>query len=591
MIRTSLHPFLVAIPLVASLGSSSLAFEFVDVAAEAGIDIVNVSGDPRRWYIPESNGCGAAWLDYDGDSDVDLFVGNGAGLRYVEDGRRLEVVPSSGSRLYRNDTRKGPLPKDAKTALRFTDVTQATGAGRTDWINGIATADVEGDGDPDIYLACFGDDVFLRNDGGRFVDATKEAGLGCPLWGASAAFGDANQDGALDLYVANYCMFDLENPPDGGKRNVINGVEVGWGPEEENKRGFNAGAPDFFYYGDGKGHFREATAKANLALEKPLCSYAVVFADINGDNRADIMVANDLQPANLFLNRGDGTFSDEAMERGFALNFDGKPTGAMGLMVDDYDLDGDIDVFRSNFDLEANSLHVNDGAGSFKDEAAERGLAAPSMDKLGWGGGFFDADLDGDLDLLVANGHVYPQAKEIGMSDWLMPTQLYEAVRGLDGVTSYVDVTEKAGPGLAPLRSARGVAFADPDSDGDIDALVVDIGERPRLLENRTERQGKWIAVRLIGPGANREAIGSVMRVTAGRRTFTRILRTNDGLYSANSPLLHFGLGDVATIDEMFVIWPDGKSSQPTSPGLNRLMEVRRGDAAATPVKAGAGSK
>jgi hypothetical protein len=343
------------------------------------------------------------------------------------------------------------------------------------------------------------------------------------------------------------------------------------------------GAPDVFYRGDGKGHFRDATKEAGFELEKPLCSYAVVFADVTGDNRPEVMVANDMQPANLFVNRRDGTFGEDAMARGFAFNSQGKPTGAMGLMVDDFDFDGDLDVFRTNYDLEANSLHVNDGLGSFTDDAAERGLAQASMDKLGWGGGFFDADLDGDLDLLVANGHVYPQAKEAGMSGWLMQTQLYEAVRAPDGGVQYVDVSAKAGPGLAPLRSARGVAFADADSDGDVDACIVDMDERPRLLENRTERKGKWLAVKVVGPGSNRDAIGAIVRVRAGNRTLMRVVRTSDGLYSANSPILHFGLGDVSSVEFVHVFWPDGKSSRVSVPGVDRLAEVRRGDAPAVP--------
>jgi hypothetical protein len=197
-------------PASGPTGAPATGFDFVDVAGAAGIDVVNVSGDPRRWYIPESNGNGAAWLDFDGDGDMDLFVGNGAGLRYVDDGKRLEVLNSASCRLYRNDG-----------GWRFTDVTSETGAGRSDWVNAVTVADYDNDGDSDVYLACFGPDVLLRNDGGRFTDATAEAGLGCALWGAGAAFGDADNDGDLDLYVANYVLFYPEHPPDEGRRSVI----------------------------------------------------------------------------------------------------------------------------------------------------------------------------------------------------------------------------------------------------------------------------------------------------------------------------------------------------------------------------------
>ncbi len=540
---------------------------FVDVAAQAGLDVVNVSGDPRRWYIPESNGCGAAWIDHDGDGDVDLFVANGAGMRYHDDGARLEVLHTASSRLYRNDG-----------GLRFTDVTEETGTGRAEWINAVATGDVEGDGDPDLYLACFGQDVLLSNENGengRFEEATAEAGLGNELWGTGAAFGDPDRDGDLDLYVANYCLFDPENPPDGGRRNVIDGVEVGWGPEGENRRGFNPGAPNRYFLGDGSGGFREATRAAGLELDRALCSYAVVFCDVDDDGWPDVLVANDLQPANLFMNQGDGTFADEALARGFAVALDGKPTSAMGLFVEDVDGDGDFDVLRTNFDFEPNSLHVNDGHGYFTDRSAAYGLVEPSIERLGWGGGFLDADCDGDLDLLVANGHVYPQAGEIGMHPWAQQSQLFEGVRDRELGVAWRDVTARAGSGLAPLRSSRGVALGDPDEDGDVDAILIDLDGPPRLLENRSQRMGRWIAIRLIGTRSNRDGYGARVRIHAGGRVWTREARTSYGLYSAHDPRLHFGLGDVERIDRVDVHWPSGALQVIENPALDRFLLVR----------------
>lgn len=537
--------------------------ELVDVAESAGLTLVQVSGDPRRWYIPESNGTGAAWLDHDGDGDMDLFLGNGQGLRYVDDGARLEIVPVATSALYRNDG-----------GLRFTDVSVETGCARREWIQAIATGDVDNDGDPDLYLGGFERDVLLRNDGGRFVDATPGSGLTNESWAAGAAFGDVNGDGALDLYVANYCRFDRAAPPNGGKRNVIKGVEVGWGPEEENKQGFNPGAPDRFYLGDGKGGFREATRECGLELEKPLCSYAVVFSDVDLDGDQDILVANDMQPANLFVNDGSGRFAEEGVARGFALGADGRATSAMGLCVEDADGDGDLDVLRTNFDFEPNSLHLNDGRGRFDDRARALGLAAGSVDKLGWGGGFLDVDCDGDLDALIANGHVYPQAREIGMSGWTMETQLYEAVQRSGGGTVWIDATVRVGGGLEGLHSARGVAFGDPDDDGDVDALVVDMDERPRLLENRSARAGRWIAVRTRGTVSNRDGIGAKVRVRAGGRTWVREMRTTQGLYSSHDPRLHFGLGPVASVELVEVAWPSGRISRVERPPLDSFVTV-----------------
>ncbi|MCK6445949.1 MAG: CRTAC1 family protein [Planctomycetes bacterium] len=544
---------------------STSKLEFVDVAAAAGIDVVVECGDPRRWYILESNGSGAAWLDYDADGDQDLFVANGAKCVYVDDGKRIELAKSwNGARLYRNDGK-----------LRFTDVSrEALPALAIDLQNGVATGDVDDDGDTDLYLANFGRDVLLVNQGGKFVDGTAAAGLGCELYGASAAFGDVDNDGDLDLYVANYVEFDLAKPPLDGKRAVHEGVEVGWGPVQENKQGFNVGARDVFYLNDGHGRFTDATASAGLELPTALCSYAVVFSDVDRDGWQDILVANDIEPCNLFRNQGGGKFVEEGAVRGFALNADGKPTGAMGLSVEDFDGDGDMDVLRTNFDFEANSLHVNDGKGRFVDRAAAFGLAEPSMNVLGWGGGFFDADLDGDLDALVANGHVYPQAKEIGMSGWTMPTQLYECVTGANGAPTYRDVTSSAGPGLAPLTSARGIAFGDPDDDGDVDALVIDLDARPRLLENRSERRGRWLAVRTVGTASNRDGYGAVIQVEAGGKVWTREMRSTQGLYSSHDTRLSFGLGPVERVDKLVVRWPSGRRSELTDVALDRVVTV-----------------
>ena len=544
--------------------AASGRIELVDVAAEAGLTLVQVSGDLRRWYIPESNGTGAAWLDHDGDGDLDVFIGNGAELVYHDGGKRLEVVRSARTALYRNDGK-----------LRFTDVSEATGCARTDWTQALAVGDVDNDGDPDLFLGCFGPDVLLINTGGRFEERTAQSGLASDLWAAGAAFGDADNDGDLDLYVANYVQFDPERPPLEGKRNMIQGIEVGWGPVTENKQGFNVGAPDRFYRGDGKGGFREATREAGFELETALCSYAAVFTDVDGDGWQDVLVANDMEPCNLFRNRGDGTFVEEGLQRGFALDGRGKATSAMGLVVEDFDRDGWLDVFRTNFDFEPNGLHKNDGRGQYAERAQRLGLGDASFARLGWGAGCLDVDLDGDLDLMVANGHVYPQAAEIGMNGWLQQSQLFEAVQDPAGATVFVDATLRAGAGLAPLRSSRGLALADADDDGDVDALLIDMDGPPRLLENRSERRGRWISVRAQGSASNRDGYGCKVRVRAGGRTWLRELHPGRGLYSSHDPRLHFGLGAVAAVDEVEVQWPSGRRSLVKAPPLDKLLLVR----------------
>ena len=549
-----------------STAAPAKRFEFVDVAKQAGLDVVQVCGDPRRWYIVESNGTGAAWLDYDGDGDSDLFVGNGQGLRYVDDGARLEIERKASSRLYRNDT---PIAGPAK----FADVTDAAGARREDWINAIATGDVEGDGDLDLYLANFGRDALLRCDQGRFVDGTTQAGLGNDLWAAGASFGDADNDGDLDLYVANYCLFDLDHPPAGGKRSVIDGVEVAYGPEAENKQGFNRGAPDRFYVNDGHGKFTDATTKAGLDQVPAGCSYAAIFADVNGDGWQDVLVGNDMQPCNLFINQKNGQFVDEAQARGFAFAAGGKATAAMGLVAQDIDGDRDLDVLRTNFDFEANSLHTNDGTGMFQDVAGSLGLALASEDKLGWGAAFFDAELDGDLDLMIANGHVYPQAEQVGMHAFAQQTQLFEGEWNA-GKMHWHDVSASAGSGLTPLRSARGLAAADYDRDGDMDLVVIDLDAAPRLLENRSPRQGRWLALRLIGTTSNKFGLGARIEVHADGRVWSAVMATVSGLYSSHEPRVHFGLGARDRVDFVEVFWPSGRVSRVKGPPLDAQLTL-----------------
>ncbi len=547
-----------------SFAKDAPEFAFVDRAQDVGIAEKLVSGDPRRWYIIESNGSGAAWLDYDSDGDPDLFLANGCGVRYLEDGARLELERTATSRLYRNDG-----------DWQFSDVTEAAGASRSDWINAVATGDIDNDGDPDLYLACFGADVLLRNDAGRFVDVTRASSLGNERWGAGAVFLDVDKDGALDLFVSNYVEFDLAAPPAGGARDVIEGVEIAWGPIAENPHGYNPGAHNLFYSGDGSGNFVERTEQAGLRLPTPSCSYAAVSSDLDGDGWPDLVVANDGQASNLFMNQGDGTFRDEAELRGFAFDGDGNATAAMGVTIEDVDQDGDMDVLRTNFDFELNTLLINDGTGRFVDRTLHSGLGQPSFDKLGWAAAFFDAECDGDLDLAVANGHVMPQAEQIGMSGWRMPTQLFACELEPNGLPRFTDVTNQAGPGLGGLHSARGMALADVDDDGDVDLCVTALDEPPRLLENRSQRRGHWVQVGLEGTRSNRSAFGAKIEVHVAGRTYVREMRSTQGLYSSHDTRLHFGLGEARSVDRIVVHWPSGVVSGHEDIELDTFVELR----------------
>lgn len=561
-------PMALAITALGSCGRERVrAIQLEELGQSTGIDVRVKSGDSRRWYIPESNGSGAAWLDYDSDGDMDLLIGNGASVNYLDDGKRLEIVKDGGTRLYAKDWKEShPFP--------FVDATETSGLSCKEWVNGIATGDIEGDGDTDVYFANFGPDALYRNEGGKFRDTTEACGLRNEKWGASAAFADVDNDGDLDLYVANYCEFDPENPPAGGKRNVIQGVEVGWGPEKENP-GINVGAPDAFFRNQGKGLFKNETAEAGLALAKPLCSYAVVFSDIDQDGWQDILVANDGQPSNLFHNRGLGRFTEEGEARGFAFDAKGQATAAMGLTVEDFDGDGDMDVFRTNFDMEANSLLVNDGKGNFTDRADELGLAAPSLDRLGWACAFWDGDNDGDYDILVANGHVYPQAEKIGMHAWLQRSQLFECYRDGAGKLKYRDRSSQITDPFSLPAAARGIAIGDPNNDGREDVVIVDIDGPPRVFRNVTRDPGHFITVRLIGEISNRDGYGARVTVFTGGRSFVREMRTSQGLYSSHDPRLHFGLGDEEAVIKVVVEWPSGTIQIIEKPQIDTFITVR----------------
>ncbi|MEM7518910.1 MAG: CRTAC1 family protein, partial [Planctomycetota bacterium] len=288
------------------------------------------------------------------------------------------------------------------------------------------------------------------------------------------------------------------------------------------------------------------------------------------DGLPDLLVANDMQRSQLFLNRGSGQFKEASRGHGFTGDGEGKPTSAMGLAIADVDNDGDYDVLRTNFDMEPNSLHLNQRNGFFRERARQFGLAQPSEDRLGWGAAFFDAELDGDLDLVVANGHVYPQAEEIGMHPWAQVSQLFEAIPHDKLGVRWRDTTAKVGgDGFSAERSSRGLAVADADNDGDMDVLILDIDHAPRLLENKSPRRGHWIGVRTVGSISNRDGYGARIQVKTGETIRTAEVMPVQGLYSSHDPRVHFGLGPVDSAEWLEVRWPSGIVQRIESPELD----------------------
>ena len=511
----------------ASGWSESLAVQFVDRAADAGLTQPNVSGTDQS-YIVEGMMGGAAFFDYDHDGDVDLYVANGSSFAGFAAGEH------PANQLYRND------------GGRFAEVTVAADVGDTSWSMGCAAADYDNDGHTDLYVTNFGRNTLYRNRGdGRFADVTGEAGVGDMGWGTGASFGDYDRDGDVDLYVANYVDFsrDYESPIPCLWKNVkVYCGPVGLLP-----------AADVFYRNNGDGTFSEWTQQAGLEGEK-FYGMSALFGDYDDDGWPDLFVANDSTPNLLFRNRRDGRFAEEALMAGVAYSGEGVTQGCMGAAWGDYDNDGLFDLFVTNFADEYNALYKNEGGGFFADVSFAAGVGAAPAELVSWGTGFFDYDNDGDRDLFVANGHTYPQA------DLPRVNSSYEQVNSLfenrDG--RLVEVSVEVGPGFALRRVSRGTSFADYDGDGDIDLFVLNLNGPPALLRNDGDHDNHYLLVRTVGTVSNRDGIGARVIIHASGQTQHAEVQSGGSYLSHNDLRLHFGLGKAERVDRLEVRWPSG---------------------------------
>ncbi len=512
---------------VASGWSESLAVQFVDRAADAGLTQRNVSGTDQS-YIVEGMMGGAAFFDYDRDGDVDLYVANGSSFAGFAAGEH------PANQLYRNE------------GDRFTDVTIAADVGDTSWSMGCAVADYDNDGHSDLYVTNFGRNILYRNAGaGRFADVTVETGVGDMGWGTGASFGDYDRDGDVDLYVANYVDFslDYESPIPCLWKNVkVYCGPVGLLP-----------AADVFYRNNGDGTFSEWTQQAGLEGEK-FYGMSALFGDYDNDGWPDLFVANDSTPNLLFRNLRAGRFAEEALMAGVAYSGEGVTQGCMGAAWGDYDNDGLFDLFVTNFADEYNALYKNEGGGFFADVSFAAGIGAAPAELVSWGTGFFDYDNDGDRDLFVANGHTYPQA------DLPRVNSSYEQANSLfenrDG--RLVEVSAGAGPGFALRRVSRGTSFADYDGDGDIDLFVLNLNGPPTLLRNDGDHDNHYLLVRTVGTKSNRDGIGARVIISVGGQTQHAEVQSGGSYLSHNDLRLHFGLGKAERVDRLEVRWPSG---------------------------------
>jgi len=503
---------------------------FTDVTEEAGIDFVHYNGAMGNKYVQETIGPGGAFFDYDGDGDLDIYLINGAPPPEVE----MELAERPVNRLYRSEGNG-----------RFTDVTAVAGGADTTYGMGCSAADIDNDGDLDLYLSNFGADVLYRNDDGRFIDVTEEAGLGDERWSVSCAFADVDRDGYVDLYVATYFDFFYDNHKictEGGR-----GGQLYCGPQS-----YDA-IPDILYHNDGDGTFTDITEEAGV-WQMQGKELGVVFGDVDLDGDQDLYLASDRTFNFLFINDGKGRFEDQALLAGLAFNEDGEVEAGMGVDMDDFDNDGYPDLFITNFQWESNTLFHNLGDGSFVDETFTTGLGSPSVPFLGWGNQFFDVDNDGDRDLFVANGHLESDVETYQSTTFPQRNLLFVN----DGRGRLEPVEAVEGTALSLRKISRGAAVGDYDEDGDLDILVANCAGSPTLMRNDGGSQRNWIRLRLEGTRSNRAAIGARVEMLSGGLEQVDEVRTGSSYLSQSDLRLFFGLGSRTEVDRIRVFWPSG---------------------------------
>jgi enediyne biosynthesis protein E4 len=532
-----------------------LDFTFTEIAAQAGLTAVTTYGGRKtNRYLLETTGCGTAAFDYDGDGWLDLFVVNGTTLEGFPKGK----APTS--HLYRN-RRDGT----------FEDVTEKAGLALSGWGQAACAGDYDNDGHEDLFVTFWGKNRLFRNRGdGTFEETTQSAGLDSARerWGAGCAFLDYDRDGRLDLFAANYIDLDLATAPvpDSGLCRY-KGVPVACGPP-----GLNGGK-NALYRNAGGGRFTDVSEASGITRASGTYGLGVSTLDFDDDGWVDLYVANDSNPSALYRNNRDGTFVDIGVTAGCAYSQDGKPQAGMGVAVGDYNRDGRMDVFKTNFAGDTSTLYMNAGGTACEDRTFASGIGRNTR-WLGWGVAFLDLDLDGWLDLFLVNGHVYPEVEQLKTEAGYRQRKVVYHNRG-DG--RFEDVTERLGPPVTVPKAGRGAAFADLDNDGDQDVVVNNIHEPPDLyrLDLRTPRN--WLTVRLIGTKSNRSAIGARLRATAGSVIQVQEVRGGGSYYSQNDLRANFGLGSAAKVDRLEVRWPNGLEEFWANLETNRIVTLKEG--------------
>ena len=509
---------------------------FLDVTAAAGLGARHDVGDDLMDNIVESLGSGSVWLDADGDRDLDVYLINQGWREGVSDGPEGEAV---GNRLYAN-----------RGDGTFADVTRRTGVGDRGYGYSAAAADLDNDGDPDLYVAnCGANRLYVNLGDGTFRERAAEAGVDDPRCSAGVTVLDADGDGLLDLYVANYLVFDPE-------------YTLHYAPDVYPGPLAYAAEADALYRNRGDGSFEDWTARAGIDAVQPGRAMGVVAADFDLDGRQDLFVANDASENFLFHNAGGGRFEERAVSAGAAYGFYGEATGAMAGSVGDLDNDGLPDILVT--DTSYGSLYHNTPEGLFEDLVVSSGMAAPSGQWVSWGGGFFDYDNDGDADVLLVNGDL---KHPTGRPDLL-----------LENVGDGTFVEAEGGAYFTTARLGRGGSFADFDDDGDLDVLITNLDDTPVLLRNDWPAKGHWLRLSLVGTATNRDGLGAIVTLEAGGRSWTRVHHAGAGYLTQSDPRLHFGLGEAARVDRLEVLWPAGERQTFEGLEVDRPFTVTEGE-------------
>ncbi len=538
---------------------------FVDVAAKAGISVRNVNGSAEtKRYIIEATGSGVAILDYDRDGFPDIFLVNGRALPNASSPAKAETPTSH---LFHNN-------HDGT----FTDVTQKSGLANTGWGQGACVGDYDNDGFDDLYVTQYGANRLYHNErNGTFKEVAQQSGTAGSgqEWGTGCAFIDYDRDGKLDLLVANYVHFDLAHTPAPGEAPgcMWKGTPVMCGP-----RGLES-APNLLFHNLGNGRFADVSAAAGIQKTPGHYCFSVTTLDFDEDGWPDIYVACDSTPAILYRNNKNGTFTDVAADAGAAYNEDGREQAGMGATAADFDGDGHLDLFKTNFSDDTSTLYRSNGDGTFSDITFQAGLGI-NADALGWGATFADVDNDGFPDLLLANGHVYPEVDSAKLGATFRQKRfLYYNL----GNGKFRDATNTSGPGLQTPASGRGLAIADLWNDGRLSAIVNNLSDLPMLLVNQAKNPNHWLGLRLIGTTSNASAIGARVTLSGTKRKWVDEVRSGSSYNSSSDLRLHFGLGPETHLQQIEVRWPNGQKELFFAGAVDRILPLTEGKGKPTP--------